>query len=155
MIPRAGSALRGLVVSAAMLAASLQVAAAAGPATTAQPIAVHAADHPHCVVEITRFAFNHPLAHGGDPVKLFLVIRNCTDRTIPITITEFGRMIPPCPTIDPIGSSTTLAPNQRYVPSPLKILVPSCNGVESMVAEVSSNGSLLAWATTTLHIRTP
>jgi hypothetical protein len=86
-----------------------------------------------CVVKITRFAFRPANVHGGDLTKLWLAARNCTDQTLQLTVTEYGKRIPPCPTVDPIAHRVTMEPFGRYRPRPLKMIAPPCNGVEVMV----------------------
>jgi hypothetical protein len=82
--------------------------------------------------------------------------RNCTDRSLDITVTEFGKQIPPCPVLDPIGRSATLQPYGRYAPPPLRMIAPACNGVEVMVVRLAdSHGRVLAHRTATLRITTP
>jgi len=109
-----------------------------------------------CVVKITRFGWEPSTVHGGDRTKLVLGVRNCTDRPLDITVTEFGKQIPPCPVLDPIGSSATLQPAGRYRPPPLRMIAPACTGVEVMVVRLAdSHGRVLAHRTATLQITTP
>ena len=92
-----------------------------------------------CIVKITRIGWEPSTVHGGDRTKLVLGARNCTDRPVGITVTEFGKQIPPCPVLDPIGSSATLQPYGRYRPPPLRMIAPACNGVEVMVVRLADS----------------
>src|SRR5439155_233739 len=92
-----------------------------------------------CVVKITRFAWVPSQVHAGDHTKLVLTARNCTDRSIDITVTEFGEQIPPCPTVDPIGDAATLEPFGRYAPQPLRMIAPPYTGVEVMGVRITDS----------------
>jgi len=108
-----------------------------------------------CVVRITRFVWEPTRVHAGDHAKLVLRAKNCTDQTVEVSVTEYGKQIPPCPTLDPIGSSATIEPKGHFRPDPLRLVAPSCDGVEVVVVKLfGSDGAHLARASATLHITT-
>ncbi len=108
---------------------------------------------PGCVLAITRFAFHPSQVHEGEWARLRLVARNCTNQTLHVSEVEYGLMLPPCPTIDPLGDQVDLAPHARYAPQPLRILAPPCDGEETMVVSFSdAHGTVVAHREATLTI---
>ncbi len=106
-----------------------------------------------CVLRITRFVFVPSRVHPGESSKLVLRARNCTDGTLDLTQVGYGKQIPPCPTIDPIGHPVQLGPYERYAPKPLRLIAPDCAGVEVMVVRFTDrNGRIVARDTAKLHI---
>jgi hypothetical protein len=138
-------AVRLLMTSVLVLATSAVIAAPAGAQAGGG-----------CVLKITRFEWHPRMVHAGDRTKLHLKARNCTDRTLHLTVTKYGKRIPPCPTLDPIGGPVNLTPHARYDPRPLLMIAPPCNGVETMVVFFSdSHGNVIARRTATVRIVDP
>jgi hypothetical protein len=109
-----------------------------------------------CTLRIVRFAWVPDRIYGGDSSTAWVAAENCTGQTLELTRTVYGEQIPPCPTIDPLAAPVTIEPHGRYVAKALRLVAPDCTGVEVLVvAFAGADGTILASATATLHIRTP
>ena len=142
--------IRPMILAAVTLVALVALVAPTVPTALAAP---RSEPQGNCVLRITRFAFAPDRVHPGQSSKLMLRARNCTDRTLHLTEVEFGKQIPPCPTIDPIGGPVQLGPFERYTPKPLRLIAPDCNGVEVMVVRFTArSGRVVAHGTAKLRI---
>lgn len=131
-----------------MVAALILLAALAAPTSPARALT-----DASCVVKIARFEWVPRRVHPGGRARLWLAVRNCTQRTLELTVTEYGDPIPPSPVIDPTANQVVLDPLGRYVPPPFRMVAPPCDGVETMVVTFTdSQGVLVARRTATVRI---
>jgi hypothetical protein len=143
---RTGPTARRALIAALAL---LTTAFAAGPASAQ----VHMGQAGGCIARFTTLRWEPSRVDPGDHTQLVVKARNCTDRQVLVTEIEFGEQIPPCPTLDPISNQGTMPPHGRVAFPPLRMIAPSCHGVEVEVVRLSNpQGRTMARGTATLHI---